>query len=163
MKKEVSEIFKCTSILMYCYRTHHCFYSLLFIIAGAICRLCLWRCEPDNNGPSFSCYTPQLKYIGLQQKRSFPKNENSCTRSMWWKMLWRYQIRRGKKDFEKENENKEGKKQLHLLLANLFLVQLSLRHCLCERLRSHFNIHGHSAFFILPCCIFGYMNFQFSS
>ena len=157
------EIFKCTPVLIYCYPILCCFYSLLFIIAAAICRLCLWRCESGNNVPSFSCCAPQLKYIALQQQRSFPKNENSCTRSIWLKMPWSYQIRKGKKDFEKGNENKEGKKQLHLLLANLFLVQLSLRHRLYERLRPHFNIHGPCAFFVLPSCIFGYMNFQFSS
>ena len=60
------------------------------------------------------------KYIGLQQQQqNFPRNENSCTRSIWWKMPWSYQIRKGKEDFQKGNENKEGKKQLRLVFSEL--------------------------------------------
>ena len=112
LQKEAWEIFKFTSILIYCYPFHCCFYSLLFVIAASICRVCLWRCESGSNGPSFSCCAPQLKYkyIGLQQQKNFPKNENSCTRCIWWKMPWSYQIGKRKKDFEKGNENKEGKR-----------------------------------------------------
>lgn len=77
-------IFKCMPILIYCYPIHCCFYSLLFIIAAAICRLCLWRCESDNSGPSFSCCAPHLKYISLQQQQNFPQK---------WKFLYpQYQV-----------------------------------------------------------------------
>jgi len=62
-------------------------------------------------------------------------------------MPWSYQIRKGKENFEKGNENKEGKTQLLLVLANLFLAQFSLRHRLFERFEASFQYPWTYCFF----------------